>query len=43
MLWALGLGYFVFDDVPDALSMLGILIVTLSGLYTFYREHSLAS
>ena len=43
LLWALGLGYFVFGDVPDTISMLGTVVVTASGLYTFYRERSVAS
>lgn len=38
LLWAVVLGYFVFGDIPDPLSFIGIAIVTLSGLYTFYRE-----
>jgi drug/metabolite transporter (DMT)-like permease len=31
-------GIFVFNHFPDALTLLGIAIVTGAGLYTFYRE-----
>ncbi len=31
----------VFGHFPDALTLLGIAIVTLAGLYTFYREQKL--
>ena len=33
------LGYFVFNDIPDLYSIIGVLIVVLSGLYVFMREH----
>ena len=32
------LGYFVFEDFPDAITWLGIAIILGSGLYVFYRE-----
>jgi drug/metabolite transporter (DMT)-like permease len=34
-------GVVVFGQFPDALTLLGIAIVTLAGLYTFYREQKL--
>lgn len=34
-------GVVVFGHFPDALTLLGIAIVTLAGLYTFYREQKL--
>ncbi len=34
-------GVVVFGTFPDALTMLGIAIVVLAGLYTFYREQKL--
>lgn len=43
LLWAIALGYFVFGDIPDQVSFIGIAVVTASGLYTFYRERSVAS
>lgn len=38
LLWALGLGWFVFGDWPDALTFLGAAIIVATGLFTFYRE-----
>lgn len=38
LLWALLLGYFIFDDIPTAIEGLGAIIVVGSGLFTFYRE-----
>lgn len=42
LIWAIVLGYFVFGDIPDRVSMIGALIVVASGLFTFYRERKLA-
>ncbi len=42
LVFALLLGFFVFDDVPDAISVAGALIVVGSGLFSFYRERLLA-
>lgn len=42
LIWALLLGYFVFGDLPDALTMLGVVIVAGAGLYTFLRERRLS-
>lgn len=42
LLWALMLGFVVFGDWPDSLTMLGIIIVVLTGAFTFYRERKLA-
>jgi drug/metabolite transporter (DMT)-like permease len=38
LLWAMLLGYLVFGDVPDAMMVLGAVIIVASGLYAFYRE-----
>jgi drug/metabolite transporter (DMT)-like permease len=38
LIWALLLGFFVFGEVPDAITMIGSLIVVGTGMYTFYRE-----
>jgi len=38
LLWAILLGYLVFDDIPDALTLLGSSIVVATGLFTVYRE-----
>ena len=41
ILFALVSGWLVWGEIPDALQVLGIVIVTVAGLYTFYRERLL--
>ena len=38
LIWALILGYVIFGDVPDWISIIGAIIIVGSGLFTFYRE-----
>ena len=38
LLWAIGLGFLVFGDVPDTWMIVGSMIVVASGVYTFHRE-----
>ena len=38
IIWMTVIGYLVFGDVPDALTIAGGSIVVASGLYVFYRE-----
>jgi len=38
LLWALALGWLVFGDWPDAITLLGAAVVVSSGLFTLYRE-----
>jgi len=38
MLWAIGFGYFVFNDQIDLPMFIGIVLITISGLVTFVRE-----
>lgn len=42
LLWALVLGWLVFGDWPDALTLLGAGIVVATGLFTLFRERQLA-
>lgn len=42
LIWALLIGFLVFGDVPDLISMIGAVIVVASGLFTFYRERLVA-
>lgn len=42
LVWALVLGIVVFDEYPDSWMIAGSLIVTLTGIYTLYRERKLA-
>ena len=38
IVWAIVLGYFVFGDVPDPLTLMGGAIIIAAGLYIFWRE-----
>ncbi|HIP79350.1 MAG TPA: DMT family transporter [Kiloniellaceae bacterium] len=38
LLWAMILGLILFGEVPDAWTLLGSLIIVVTGIYTFYRE-----
>ncbi|MEY8841706.1 DMT family transporter, partial [Cribrihabitans sp. XS_ASV171] len=42
LLWALVLGWLVFDHWPDALTMLGGALVVAAGIFTLFRERSAA-
>ncbi len=42
LIWALLLGYLVFGETPDTISLIGASIVVASGLFTFHRERRLA-
>ena len=41
IVYALILGYVVFGDVPDTWSLIGIVLIVGSGLFTLYREQRL--
>ena len=38
LIWGALAGYFVFNDLPDALAICGAVIIVLCGLYIFRRE-----
>ena len=38
LLWATLLGYFIWGELPDSITVLGGSIVGVSGLYIIYRE-----
>ncbi|MDC0738394.1 DMT family transporter [Cognatishimia sp. SS12] len=38
LLWAMVLGYLVFGDWPDAITLLGAAILVATGVFTLYRE-----
>lgn len=38
IVWALGIGYFWFGDVPRVWMLIGCSVIIASGLYVFYRE-----
>ena len=43
LIWAMILGFVVFGDVPDTLTLIGSAIVVLTGIYAFQRERRLAA
>ena len=42
LVFALAIGVTVFNEQPDAWTLIGAAIIILSGLYTFFRERQLA-
>ncbi len=42
LLWALLLGWLVFGDWPDMLTLMGAVIVVATGLFTLFRERTLS-
>ena len=42
LIWALILGFLVFGDWPDGMTMLGAGLIVVSGLYSFFRERQLS-
>jgi drug/metabolite transporter (DMT)-like permease len=42
IVWAVALGWLVFDDVPDAFTLGGGAIIVAAGLYIFWREQIIA-
>jgi drug/metabolite transporter (DMT)-like permease len=36
--YALLAGYFIFGEIPDLLSFLGMVMISISGIYIFIRE-----
>ena len=41
MLGAIGVGILIFDDWPDQLTLVGTLIIVVTGIYSFHREQTL--
>ena len=42
IIWAIIVGFLVWGDIPDALTLIGTTIIIITGIYTFYRERRLA-
>ena len=40
LIWALGLGWGIFGEWPDNLTMLGAVLIVGAGLFTLVRERS---
>lgn len=41
LIWALFLGWLVFDDIPDTLTLMGAALVVATGVFTLLRERSM--
>ncbi len=41
IVWAMILGFFVFGDIPDSITVMGSLIVVGAGVFTIYRERKI--
>lgn len=41
IVWAIGLGFLVWGEVPDALTLLGAAVIVATGIYSFFRERKL--
>ncbi len=41
IIWALAIGAAFFGEFPDGLAFAGMVLVVLSGLFTFFREEQL--
>jgi drug/metabolite transporter (DMT)-like permease len=41
LLWSVLIGYVAFDDLPDAMTLLGAAVIVTAGTYTAVREHRL--
>ncbi|WP_289033451.1 DMT family transporter [uncultured Roseibium sp.] len=42
VLWALAIGFLVWGEVPDAMTIVGTTIIILTGIYSFWRERRLS-
>ncbi|WP_120497258.1 DMT family transporter [Kiloniella sp. EL199] len=41
MVWALVVGYFVFNEIPDTTTIIGCSLLIVAGLYSFWRERKI--
>ena len=39
ILWGLIIGYFIFSETPEIWTLIGAIIIVLSGIYLIHREH----
>jgi len=40
LVWATLIGFLVFDDLPDHFTVIGAVIIVISGLYAWHRERT---
>ena len=38
LIWSIGIGFALFGDLPDAMTLLGAGLIAASGMYVFHRE-----
>lgn len=43
LIWAVGYGYLIFGELPDNLSIFGMLLISISGLWLITHHHSTRS
>lgn len=43
LLWAILFGYWVFSEIPDRLTIIGSLIIVVTGLFAWYRERRITT
>jgi len=39
LIWSIGIGFMLFGDLPDAITLLGAALIAASGMYVFHREN----
>ncbi len=42
LIWSVGFGFIIFDDLPDRWTIIGAVIIISSGLYIYHREQKTA-
>jgi len=38
LIWSIGFGFVLFEDLPDAMTLVGAALIAASGMYVFHRE-----
>jgi drug/metabolite transporter (DMT)-like permease len=38
LIWSIGLGFALFGDLPDTMTLVGAALIAASGMYVFHRE-----
>jgi drug/metabolite transporter (DMT)-like permease len=39
LIWSIGIGFMLFGDLPDGVTLLGAALIAASGMYVFHREN----
>lgn len=40
LIWAVGYGYLIFEQLPDSLSIVGMILIATSGIWLIWNHHS---